>query len=61
MSYRASLPRADDRNLRTAHAKDLELDQVRAALNGIRHGEIRVVIQDGLIVQIDRLEKQRFR
>ncbi|WP_165251016.1 YezD family protein [Paludisphaera soli] len=39
----------------------LGLDQVREAVRGIRFGEVRVVIQDGLIVQIDRLEKQRFR
>lgn len=44
-----------------APAGDRELEQVREAVRGIRYGEVRVVIQDGLIVQIDRLEKQRFR
>ncbi|MDR3622161.1 MAG: YezD family protein [Paludisphaera borealis] len=42
-------------------AVDLDLDQVRAAVRGIRYGEVRVIIQDGQIVQIDRLEKQRLR
>ncbi|APW63581.1 YezD family protein [Paludisphaera borealis] len=42
-------------------AGDLDLDQVRAAVRGIRYGEVRVIIQDGQIVQIDRLEKQRLR
>jgi hypothetical protein len=49
---------------RTAHpgpALDPELDQVRRAVKGIRFGEVRLIIQDGLIVQIERVEKQRLR
>ena len=42
-------------------ARDLELDQVRKAVKGIRFGEVRLIIQDGLIVQIERVEKQRLR
>ena len=37
------------------------LDQVRLAIKGIRYGEIRVIIQDYVIVQIERVEKQRLR
>jgi hypothetical protein len=37
------------------------LEQVRIALQAIRFGEVRVIIQDGVIVQIDRIEKQRLR
>lgn len=37
------------------------LERVRRAVEGINHGEVRVVIQDGVIVQIDRLEKHRLR
>jgi hypothetical protein len=40
-------------------ARTLELEQVRNAVRDIRHGEVRVVIQDGLIVQVDRLERHR--
>ncbi|AMV38134.1 YezD family protein [Planctomyces sp. SH-PL62] len=40
---------------------ELDLDRVRAAVRDIRYGEVRVIIQDGLIVQIERLEKQRLR
>ncbi len=40
---------------------DRVLEQVRLAIDGIRYGEIRVIIQDYLIVQIERVEKQRFR
>ncbi len=35
------------------------LDQIRHAVQDIRYGEVRVVIQDGVIVQIDRVEKLR--
>ena len=36
-------------------------EQVRQSLRGIRFGEVRVVIQDGVVVQIERLEKRRLR
>jgi hypothetical protein len=41
--------------------RDNELEQIRKAVKGIRFGEVRVIIQDGLIVQIERVEKQRIR
>jgi hypothetical protein len=44
-----------------APSPDRVLDQVRLAIDGIRYGEIRVIIQDYLIVQIERVEKQRLR
>lgn len=40
---------------------DVELERIRAAVRGIQFGEVRIIIQDGLIVQVERLEKQRFR
>ncbi len=42
-------------------ATDLDLDRVRRAVTGIRYGEVRVIIQEGIIVQIERIEKQRLR
>jgi hypothetical protein len=36
-------------------------EQVRQSLRGIRYGEVRVIIQDGVVVQIERLEKRRLR
>ena len=44
-----------------APTPDGVLDQVRLAIHGIRYGEIRVIIQDYVIVQIERVEKQRLR
>ncbi len=41
--------------------RDPGVDLICKALKGIRFGEVRVIVQDGLIVQIERLEKQRLR
>jgi hypothetical protein len=40
---------------------ELDLERFRSAVRGIRYGEVRVVIQDGVIVQIERVERQRLR
>ena len=29
------------------------------SIRGIRYGQVTVIVQDGVVVQIDRLEKQR--
>jgi hypothetical protein len=46
--------------LRTA-GTPVDLEPIRAAIKGIRFGEVRIVIQDGVVIQIDRMEKQRIR
>ena len=61
MSNRALPSREGGWVIRPPLARDLELDQIRMAVKDIRHGEVRVIIQDGVIIQIDRLEKQRLR
>lgn len=40
---------------------DAEFDQVRQSLQGLLFGSVSIVIQDGVIVQIDRTEKRRLR
>ena len=35
------------------------LAQVRELLDGVRFGSITLVVQDGVVVQIDRTEKRR--
>jgi hypothetical protein len=45
----------------TPAAVETALEPIRAAIRGIRFGEVRVVIQDGVVIQIDRLEKQRLK
>jgi hypothetical protein len=61
MSNNATSSRDDDRANRAGPVRELDLDHVRTAVRGIRYGEVRVIIQDGVIVQIERVEKQRLR
>jgi hypothetical protein len=45
----------------TPAAVAVDLEPIRTAIRGIRFGEVRIIIQDGVVVQIDRMEKQRVR
>lgn len=38
-----------------------EWNQIREALRGLRYGSVSIIVQDGVVVQIDRLEKRRVR
>jgi hypothetical protein len=38
-----------------------DLEQIRQAIDGLRFGQVTIVIHDGAVVQIDRTEKRRFR
>jgi hypothetical protein len=38
-----------------------DLEQIRQAIEGLRYGQITIVIHDGSVVQIDRTEKRRFK
>lgn len=38
---------------------DAEIDQIRDALDGLHFGALQIIVQDGVIVQIDRTEKRR--
>jgi hypothetical protein len=40
---------------------DEELAEIRRALTGLRYGTVLVVVQDGVVVQIDRTDKRRLR
>ncbi len=37
------------------------LSQIESALRGLKFGNINVIVQDGVVVQIDRTEKVRLR
>ncbi|MDX1962674.1 MAG: YezD family protein [Pirellulales bacterium] len=41
--------------------RDQEIAQIRDALRGLRFGSVNVIVQDGVVVQIDRTEKRRTR
>ena len=61
MAEHISRSRSGERSKAPAPVVDAELERIREAVRGILFGEVRVIIQDGLVVQIERLEKQRFR
>jgi hypothetical protein len=48
-------------NSNTTHAteSDAFLAPIREALRGLRFGYVNIIVQDGVIVQIDRTEKRR--
>lgn len=50
-----SLPENSD------YRREQELQQIRDALKGLRFGTVTVVVQDGVVVQIDRTDKRRLR
>ena len=41
--------------------RDAELLEIQQALRGLRYGAVNIIVQDGVIVQIDRTEKRRLR
>jgi hypothetical protein len=41
--------------------RDVELQQIRQALRSLRYGNVNIIVQDGVVVQIDRTEKRRLR
>ncbi|MBX3414735.1 MAG: YezD family protein [Pirellulales bacterium] len=40
---------------------ELPWDQIRAALEGLQFGHVSVIVQDGVVVQIERTERRRLR
>jgi hypothetical protein len=42
-------------------SSDPALDHIRDALRGLRYGLVSIVVQDGVVVQIERTEKRRLR
>jgi hypothetical protein len=37
------------------------LEQIRRALQGLQFGEVSVIVQDGVVVQLERRERKRLR
>ena len=37
------------------------LSKIRDALRGLRYGSLNLIIQDGIVIQMDRVEKIRLR
>jgi hypothetical protein len=47
------LPHADARNGARV------MDRLEAALDGLRYGEVTVIVQDGIVVQLERTDRLR--
>jgi hypothetical protein len=45
----------------TPEPPPLPLGEIEAAIRSIRFGVVQIIIQDGVVVQIDKTEKQRLR
>jgi hypothetical protein len=43
------------------NAVEEALDQIRESLRGLRFGSVNIIVQDGVVIQIDRTEKRRLR
>jgi hypothetical protein len=52
-----NLPHSDS----TEDQREQEIAHIRDALRGLRFGAVNVIVQDGVVVQIDRTEKRRVR
>jgi hypothetical protein len=42
-------------------ASDDAFTQIRDSLRGLRFGSVNIIVQDGVVIQIDRTEKRRLR
>lgn len=61
MASKSSRPHLDGPSGRERDALSDDLDRVRDALKDLKYGAVTLVVQDGVLVQIDRIEKIRFR
>jgi hypothetical protein len=44
-----------------AGVTDSAIDHIRDALRGLKYGLVSIVVQDGVVIQIDRTERRRLR
>jgi hypothetical protein len=44
-----------------AAAADESIEQIIESLRGLRFGSVNIIVQDGVVIQIDRTEKRRLR
>ena len=40
---------------------DQAIEHIRQALVGLQFGEVSIIVQDGVVVQVERIERKRFR
>jgi hypothetical protein len=57
-------PVSDESNHSTTQrgtAVEEAMNQIRDSLRGLRFGSVNIIVQDGVVIQIDRTEKRRLR
>ena len=52
---------APSRRLADRLSEPASLEQIREALRGLKYGIVSIIVQDGVVVQIERTEKRRLR
>jgi hypothetical protein len=40
---------------------DEAMDQIRQSLQGLRFGTVSIIVQDGVVIQLERTERRRLR
>jgi hypothetical protein len=44
-----------------ASSAEEAIEQIRESLRGLKFGSVNIIVQDGVVIQIDRTEKKRLR
>ncbi len=39
----------------------IDIELIREALRGLRFGQVTIIVQDGIVIQVDRLERRRLK
>jgi hypothetical protein len=62
MSKQTTLhPRDDSATIEKKSPIDSALEHIGDALRGLRYGTVSIIVQDGVVIQIDRTERRRLR
>jgi hypothetical protein len=55
------LPKQSKTSATEPGTPDDAINQIRDSLRGLRFGSVNIIVQDGVVIQIDRTEKRRLR
>jgi len=53
------MPKPRDHRSTAERRREIALAQIRKALEGLRYGSLTILVQDGIVVQIDATSKNR--
>jgi hypothetical protein len=52
---------ASDNNAAATAPESAAIEHIRQALCGLKFGTVSIIVQDGVVIQIERTEKRRLR